>query len=110
MGAAAQTRHNEFVVKNGLSPGYFFTATGEVGTHLYVPPGSRLFVHYSTARKNLLKEAFVMEAVEIPPRSVFAGRGYVQHAESEWCGEQCPSYHGHPTAENHDLPDAIAFD
>lgn len=62
-GAAAYTGHNDFVVRDRGSLGYFFTVTGEVSTRHYVSPGFGLYVHYIAARRKLLTEAFGTEAV-----------------------------------------------
>lgn len=84
LGAEAQTGLNDFGVRNGDSPGYFFLVTGELSAHLHVTPGSPLYVHYKGARKKLFREAFATEEVEIPPTTVFVAHGYVQDADSEW--------------------------
>lgn len=74
---ATQTGHDDFFVKDRESPGHFFVAIDELGANIYVTPGSHLHFHYSTALKKLLKGAFVMEAVDVPPRTVLVGPGYV---------------------------------
>lgn len=66
-GAAAHPEHNDFVVRGEETPGNFFIVNGKIGAHLYVSLSSDLCVHYSAARENVLKKAFVMEAVELPP-------------------------------------------
>lgn len=88
-----QTGHKDLVASDGESPKYFFIATDEVSVHLYVTLDSNLHVYYSSARKKLLRETFVMEWMEIPLGSVFTGRGCVQHACRQWCGENFICYH-----------------
>lgn len=80
--AAAQTGQNDLLVRDGELPGYFFIATGKSSAHLYVAPGSYLFVHYSAAQKQLLREACVTEAAYIPQKPILVGYGYVQQAGS----------------------------
>lgn len=50
-----------------------------------------------------------MGVVEIQPRFVFVGHGYVQHACSEWRGEQSTCYHSYLLPESHDLLDVVAL-
>lgn len=87
--AEVQSEHNDFAVIDGESAGNVFIATGEVSAHLYATPGSNIYVHYSTARKRLLKKVFVMEKVESEQTSVFVGHRYVQHTEREWRKDHC---------------------
>lgn len=108
-GAAAQTWHKDYAVRDGESLRYFFNATCEVKAHLYGTLGSHLFVPYSAAREKLLREAFVMPEVETPPRPVFVGHGYIQHAGSEWRDEHFIQHCSYLLSESHGLPDAIAF-
>lgn len=60
-----QQWHNDFAVSLGELVGYSFTATGKMSTHLYVTQGFHLYIRYTGARENLLREALVMEEVEI---------------------------------------------
>lgn len=108
-GAAAQAEQDSFVVKGGESLRYLFTTTVEVIAYLYVTPELHLYVHYTGVRKKLLREAFLMEEVEILPNSVFVGHGYVHHAGSEWSEDHCIQYYGYLNPKNHNLADAIAF-
>lgn len=89
-----QKRHKVFVVREGKFVGY---------------PGPYLYVYCSAARKKLLTEPFLVEAVEIPPKSVFAGHGYVLQAGSELRSEHCIRYYSCLIPENHNLPDSTAF-
>lgn len=77
--------------------------------HLYVIPGPYAYVHYSGARKKLLKEACMTEEVKIPSASIFVGQGNVQHAVSEGHGEHRTRHHSYLIPENHDLRDTFAF-
>lgn len=54
---------------------YLSIVIGGVSVHFYVTLGFYLYMHYSAARKVLLKVAFEIEAVQFPPRSIFAARG-----------------------------------
>lgn len=76
-GAEAHKKSHDFVVRNGVSQGYLFIITDEVSANLYVTPGSDLYVHYSGARKKLLKESFVMEEVDTSSTSVSVSHGHV---------------------------------
>lgn len=76
----AQTEHNDSVVGEGESPGYFFTVTDEMSANLYVTLGSHLYVYYNAGRERMLRDQFVKEAVETQPKSAFVGRRYVQPA------------------------------
>lgn len=40
--AERQTERSKFGVRNGESPGYFYTATGQVNAHSYVALGLHL--------------------------------------------------------------------
>lgn len=62
--AEIHTAHNDFVVRDGESLEHFFTATGELGAHLYSTSKSHLCVHCSNARKELLKWTFLMDEEE----------------------------------------------
>lgn len=79
-----------------------------MSAHFYVTPafGSE---HYSAAQKKLLKETFVMGAVESLPLSVVVCQGLVQHAGSEWRSEHCICYYSYTDLENCELPDGTAF-
>lgn len=79
-----------------------------MSAHLYATLSFPLYVHHTAAPKKLLREAYVMEAVELPPRSVFVSHGLVQHASSEWRGEHYNSHHSYLTPGIHDLSDATA--
>lgn len=107
--AEAPTRPRATVVRDGESTGYFFLATGEVSAHLYVAPGSHVYVGYSDARKELLRKAFEMEEIQIPASSVFIVHGFVQHGESVWRGSHCFRYHTYRIPQSHNLPDLIPF-
>lgn len=80
-----------------------------MSAHLNVTLGFHLYVQHSAARKKLLKDASVIQAVEITPEFVFAGHGSVQHDSNESHGEQCIRYDSYLIPENHDLSDAIKF-
>lgn len=107
--AAAHAGHSDFAVRDKESSRPFCNATGKVSSHLYVTPGSHLYVHYSAGRKKLLREAFVMKELETPPRSVSAGHGHLQHAGSGRRVEKVIRCHSYPSPESKDLPDAIPF-
>lgn len=70
---------------------------------------SRFFVQYSAAEKKFLKEAFVMESVQIPHTYVFFGHGCIHHADSERRSEHYICCHSYLSSGNHDLPDALAL-
>lgn len=89
--------------------GYFLIVASEVNARFYIAPRSDLYVNYSIARKKLLRETFLIEAVQISPGSVFTGHGYVQHAGGERRGEHCTRYHSLLIPENIDLQNGIAF-
>lgn len=105
----AQTGHNNFAVRDGESPAYFFIATSEVRAHLDATLGLRLYTHYSDAREKLLTKALVMEKVEILPTSVFVGHGYVPPAGTEWGGEHFIRHYSYLALDNRDLSGAVAF-
>lgn len=46
-----------------------------MSAHLFVAPGSHLYVKYSAALKKLLDEAFVIEEIESLPNSVAVDHG-----------------------------------
>lgn len=73
--AAAQTRHNGFVVSDKELFVYFFIVNGEVSAYLCVPLGFRSYVHYSAAQKKLLRKPFVIKPVATPPMSALVGHG-----------------------------------
>lgn len=108
-GAAAQTGHNSFVVRDEDSSGYIFIATSGVSANLYVTPGPHLSVQYSAACKKLMRETTVMEVVEVHSRPIFVGNEYVQHAGSVWRGEHFIRYHSYPIPKSHDLRDGIGL-
>lgn len=60
----------------------FFSVIAEVRAHICVT--SELYNHlqYGSAQKKLLTDALIMEEVDLPPRSVFVGYRYGQHAGS----------------------------
>lgn len=108
-GSVTQTGRNYFFVRDDESPGYFFTATTEVSAHLLVTWGSHLYVNYSSAQKKLVKNAFLIEEVNISPTCVHVGHGYVPQTGSVSRGERCVWYHSYLLQKNHDLPSEIAF-
>lgn len=108
-GAAVQTEHNNFGVRDVVSPGHLIAATGKLSAHLQVTPGLHLYVHYCSPQKELLRKAFVMEAMEVPTRSLFVCYGYVQHSGSEWPGENCSRYHSYLILENYDVTNAVSL-
>lgn len=67
--------YDNFVVKSMESPEYLFILTDDGQPHLYVNLGSRDYVDYSYALKELLWRATVMELVEVLALSVFIGKG-----------------------------------
>lgn len=71
-GAEAQTMQSDIAIRDGESTVHFFVATFEESAHSYVTPSSNLSIHYSGARNMLLREAFVMEVIKIPP-TFFSG-------------------------------------
>lgn len=107
-GAPAQTKHIDLFSRTEDSPGYYIIVTGEVRALFYGTPSSHLYAHYSFARKNLLKEAFATEAVNISPFSVSFDQGYVPHASSEWRGAYGTRHNSYLIPENHEMPDAKA--
>lgn len=63
--AEAQAEHSDFVERDGFSLGYFFTATGEVGRHLYFTPVSYFYVPSSGSRKMMSRKEFGIEKWEL---------------------------------------------
>lgn len=59
--AAVQTKHKDFVVRDGESPKNVFIATGELSAPLYVSPVGHLHVPYIEARQKLSRTAFVIK-------------------------------------------------
>lgn len=55
-----------------------------MSTHLYVTPGSYVYVGHSSTLNELVQEGFVMELVEILPSFMFIEHGYTQHGKNEW--------------------------
>lgn len=102
-GRSGAERHSGLVVSDGESRGYISIATGEVSGRLCVTPGSHSCVHYGAARMKLLREIYLMEAVETTPRSVFVGHRYVQPAGGKWCDEHFIGFHSCLTLESQDL-------
>lgn len=80
-----------------------------MSAHFYVSPGSHLYVHYSSAQKMLLKQAFVMEGMETPLSFFPVGHRYAQHAGKKRRGDHCIRYHRYLIPEIHESPDVIAF-
>lgn len=101
--------HNDFAVRDGVSPRYFFSATRELSAHVYVTLESYFYIHYSGARERRLRKTFLIEEVKVPQTSVFAGHGLVQHAGSRWGGEHFIRYNSYLNVKDRDLPDAISF-
>ena len=104
-----QCGHNDFVVRDGESPGYFVIANGPHTTSLLVAPSSHKYVKYEKSRLHMLSRTLEMEEIDIPPFSLFIGHGYLQHAGAGWRGNHSIRYHTYVVPENHLLPDAIAF-
>lgn len=107
--AEAQTGHNNFVVKNGQSPRCFVTVTNEASAHLCVTLSSYICVHFSDARKKLLRKGVVMEEIGASPSFVVVGRRYVQQAGCEWRRGHRIRYHSYLTPDSHGLPNAVTF-
>lgn len=59
--AEDRTGHTYFVSRDRQLPLYFFIVCGELSAHLDVTPVTHLGVHYSRARKKLLREAAAMK-------------------------------------------------
>lgn len=106
---AGHTGHSELDVRDGEFLGYFFIAPREVSEHLCVTPGFHCYVQYSTARKKLLREATVMKALKIPPRSVLVGHGSVLLTGSKCRAKHFSRYHNRLKPENRDPQNAVAF-
>lgn len=100
--------HIDFVARDGGSPRYFLIVTGEISADLYVTTGPHLRVHYSGARKKMLREAFVMKKVKFPPIFVLVGGRYVWHADGEWFEEHEIRYRSYLSAQNQSGLDAAA--
>lgn len=54
-------------------------------------------------RKQLLRKAFVMKEVWLPPSSILAEHGYAELAGSEWHGAHRDRYHTYLVTENQNL-------
>lgn len=50
--------------------------TCEVSAQLCVTPESQLYLHYSGARKQFLREIFEKKGVKVKPISAYVGHGY----------------------------------
>lgn len=85
--AEKRTAHNDFLVKDGGSPGYLTTVTGEVSAHISFSPGCSLYVHSRGTRKTLWREALLMVEVEVTLISVSVSPGYAQRAVGECLGK-----------------------
>lgn len=105
--AMAETGQNDYVIRDGESPGYYFTVTSEESAHLYVVPGSNFYVKYSGARKKTKREGFVIEEMETILTCVLLSHEYVQNAGAEWRGEHRIQYCSYPSQRNHGLPNVI---
>lgn len=104
-----QCGHNDFAVKDTLSPGYFVIVSGIRGASLMVCPGSQKYVRYNPGRRELIRRSLQMEEIMIPPLSMFIGHGYLQHAGAGWRGHHAVRYHTYVAPTSHPLPDAISF-
>lgn len=101
--------HNDFVVKDRESPGYFFIASGEVGAYLHVTTGCHLCVQESAAPNTLLGEMFVIENLANSADLRFMGHGHLRNAGNKWRREHCTRYRSSLVPENHDLSDEVDF-
>lgn len=104
---AEQTGRKDFVLRGGESTWYILTVSSEVSARIFVTISSYRYARTRVARKMLLREAFVKKAIEVLPRSVLVGPGYVQHEGNDWCCEHCARYHSYLIPEKHDLPNVI---
>lgn len=119
IGCAPQCGHKDFTVVQGKSPGFFYIVTGSEGGRMQVCPGSHKFVFYHSSRLRQLANILQMEEITLPPYSVFAGHGYLQHGGAGWRGELDDSgnvkyghelrFHTYVVPHDHYLPDIIAF-
>lgn len=105
----AHTRHENPVFSGGKSPAYVAIVIGDVSASLYVFSRVHLYVQYSSLRKKLLKEEFVMAEVVSLRNSVLVGHGDLQHADTECLDEHCILYHSYPIPKNHELPYATGL-
>ncbi|KAI0556883.1 hypothetical protein FGB62_382g03 [Gracilaria domingensis] len=118
-GCGRQVLHTDFgplgreETMNGIgNPGYFVICTGENGAGLWVCDGSHRLIAITDPRKlRALSRVTKVGLVEIPPKSIFVGRGDVFHAGS---GSEdfpisggCIRYHTYFIPEGYSLPDAV---
>lgn len=84
-------------------------ANGPKERNIYVCPLSHYYVHNEEKEKIILVRTLQIESFVLPPFSVFAGNGYVQHVGTEYLGH--PSLQGHVCFVPKDikLADAIEF-
>lgn len=79
----AQMRYKDFAARNGKSPEYFLTATGEAITHICITPRSHLHLHHIGSRRKLSREALAIGKVRISPAFATVDFEYEQHADNE---------------------------
>lgn len=100
---------NGLAVRSLESPGFFSTATNEVSAQYYVSPVSHFNVHYSDARKQVLKDAIVIDDMKISPIFFLVGHGYEPLVGSGCFEKHCFWYRSHLIPKHHCLPDSKAF-
>lgn len=107
-GVKEQVCHNDFVVSKEGLPGYFMITTEEE-TGLLVCEGSQRFVFYPKEDQAKLVKALFLEPIMIPPRSIFVGHGYLQHAGERYTGSACCRYHLYCRPVDQPIPNQIIF-
>ena len=108
----AQCGHNDFDHVDGDKtggPGCFVIVSGEEEVKLWISDGSQKNVTESVRRKLKMAKVSRMYKITIPPRSVFVGHGYVQHAGAEWEGTHSIRYHMYFVPKGHPLKDNVSF-
>lgn len=103
------TGHNDFLVRENASPGFFLVYKGDEKRKFYVCKSSRHFVYYQQQALREMCEILRMNAVLLPSDILFVGHGYFQHWGAEFPGHVHLRYYFQFSAEDLVLQSSISF-
>lgn len=89
----AQVEYSDVHVCKRFSPCYFVIVNENRSGKFYECKGSNQFVFYPHSERRKLADISELDAIKLPPFSVFIVHGYMQHAGAEYLGHTSLSYH-----------------
>lgn len=92
-----------------VSPGYFFVLNRSKFGKIYGWKGSHGYIFSPDSEKQKLALILNVDAIQLPPSSVFVGHGYSQHVGAELLGHGSLRYHAYLFSDDMTIHDSIVF-